>query len=135
MRGPLLVAGVMLLSGCAHMWAYDSEQAWVDLSTNRDNRLFAYKVDDKPVDDWEYFQVTPGRHELVARVLFKVDGSNVGSSSSALSRRCEVKLVYADFAKGQRYRLEAGNTGFRAWAKLYDEHNQELARAKEGRCG
>ncbi|UVE17857.1 hypothetical protein NVV93_00195 [Pseudomonas sp. LS44] len=135
MRVLLAVFAVSSLGGCAFMPAHDPNQAWIDLHTNPASQLRAAEVDDKPLDDDRFFQVEPGSHELQARLSFAVDGSDVGPGSPALPRNCQVRLKYAEFAAGQRYRLVAGNIGFRPWAKLYDERNQVLAKGREGRCG
>lgn len=135
MRGLLLVAGVLSLNGCVFMPTQDPDQAWVDLNSEQDIRVYATKVDGHEVDDGRYFQMQPGKHELVAQVQFTVHGSNVGTNSLAIERECEVSINYADFTEGQRYRLDAGHLGFRPWAKLYDEQDNLLVRSKEGRCG
>ncbi|CAD5106725.1 PA0061/PA0062 family lipoprotein [Zestomonas carbonaria] len=135
MRTPLLFAGLISLGGCSLLPPHDPSQAWIDLHTNPASELRADEVDDKPLDDDRFFQVPPGRHALQARLLFAVAGSDIGPDSEAMPRNCQVRLEYADFAAGERYRLVAGNIGFRAWAKLYDAQNQVLAKGREGRCG
>ncbi len=138
MRLLLLVTSLLTLGGCAFlgfMPTPDPSQAWVDLHTNAESELLAYRVDEKPLDDDRYFQVSPGRHELQVRFQFAVEASNIGPNSQAHQRDCRLELNYPKFAAGQRYRLEAGSIGFRPWAKLYDEQHQLVARARETRCG
>ncbi|MCY1533957.1 hypothetical protein D9M68_693110 [compost metagenome] len=135
MRIPLLFTAVLALGGCAWLPAHDPSQAWIDLYSREPSELLAAKVDGKPLDDPRFFQVSPGAHELQAHLHFSVDASNIGANSQPLPRDCQVLLKYADFSAGQRYRLEAGNIGFRAWSKLYDAQNRLLARGREGRCG
>ncbi|MBM7062634.1 hypothetical protein JQX08_18115 [Pseudomonas sp. UL073] len=135
MRTSFCLTGLLALGGCSLLPKPDPNQAWIDLHTNPASQLRAAEVDDKPLDDDRFFQVEPGSHELQARLQFAVAGSDVGPSSAALPRNCEVRVQYAGFDAGQRYRLVAGNIGFRPWVKLYSADNQLLARGREGRCG
>lgn len=122
----------LLLGGCA-LWLprHDPAQAWVDLPRG----LQAVQVDGRALQDGRFFQVPPGRHQLQMRLRFEVPAGAIGGTSQALPRTCLLNLDYAEFAAGQRYRLAAGNRGFRPWAQLLDERGQPLARAREGRCG
>ncbi|AYC30895.1 hypothetical protein D3880_00170 [Pseudomonas cavernae] len=135
MRTSLLIISLLSLGGCALLPPHDPSQAWVDLRTNPDSTLLANQVDEKPLDDERFFQVSPGAHELQVRLQFAVEASNIGPSSPPHQRDCRLNLEYPQFAAGQRYRLVAGHIGFRPWAKLYDEQNQLLARGREGGCG
>ncbi|WP_027896348.1 hypothetical protein [Zestomonas thermotolerans] len=135
MRTPLLIAGLIALGGCSLLPPHDPSQAWIDLHTAPDNRLRAAEVDYRPLDDERFFQVPPGHHTLQARLEFTVPSSDIGPGGEQHTRNCQVLVEYADFAAGKRYRLVAGNVGFRTWAKLYDAHSRELARGREGRCG
>lgn len=135
MRTSLCLTGLLALGGCSLMPTPDPNQAWIDLHTNPASTLHAAEVDAKPLDDDRYFQVQPGNHELTARLQFAVDGHDVGPDAPALPRDCQVRLSYADFSAGERYRLVAGNIGFRPWVKLYDAQNQLLASGRQGRCG
>lgn len=134
MRTPLLITALLGLGGCAWLPPHDPSQAWVDLYTRSPNELLAVAVDDKSLDDSRFFQVSPGAHQLMAQLRFNVTASNVGGGSEPLPRDCRLILEYGHFRAGQRYRLEAGNIGFRAWSKLYDAQNRVLARGREGRC-
>ncbi|WP_394560008.1 hypothetical protein [Aquipseudomonas alcaligenes] len=125
----------ILLSGCSLiMPLHDPDQAWVELHERQDGRLEAVQVDGQELEDERYFQVPPGRHELQVRLRFEVAPGDTGTAE-ALPRTCLLTLNYADFAAGQRYQLKAGSRGFRPWAQLQDEHGEQLARAREGRCG
>ncbi|WP_137886101.1 hypothetical protein [Pseudomonas sp. 2FE] len=138
MRAFLLITSLLTLGGCAFlrfMPTPDPSQAWIDLHTDAESELQAYRVDAKPLDDDRYFQVSPGQHELRVRFQFAVDASNIGPNSPAHQRDCKLELNYPQFAAGQRYRLEAGSIGFRPWAKLYDDRHRLLARARETGCG
>lgn len=135
MRMPLLFTAVLAMGGCAWLPAHDPQQAWIELHPHASSELLAAAVDDQPLDDPRFFQVSPGAHELQAHLRFRVAASNVGANSQGQPRACQVLLQYADFSAGQRYRLVAGNIGFRAWSKLYDAQNRLLARGREGRCG
>jgi len=138
---PLLLAtrlsafSLLGLGGCAFMPTPDPSQAWINLRTSEANTLQAAKVDATELEDNRYFQVTPGQHELHMRLQFAVAPTNIGPDSQGLERTCVLKLDYPGFAAGQQYKLVAGSIGFRPWAKLYDQQNQLLARARESRCG
>lgn len=135
MRLPLLTVILLGLGGCTWLPSHDPGQAWVDLETREPSELLAIEVDDKPLEDARFFQISPGSHELQAHLRFNVDASNIGADSPSLARDCLVLLTYDSFSAGQRYRLEAGNIGFRTWSKLYDAQNRLLVRGREGRCG
>lgn len=135
MRPALLLCLPVLLSGCSLLMPrHDPDQAWIELHEREDGRLEAVRVDGKDLDDDRYFQIPPGRHELQVRLRFEVDATNVGADQ-ALPRTCLLTLDYAGFTAGQRYRLKAGSRGFRPWAQLQDERGEDLAQAREGRCG
>ena len=133
-----LLASLLLLSlgGCALLMpSHDPNQAWVSLSQEEGQLMEASRVDDKTLTDPRYFQVSPGHHELEIRLEFEVGGRDIGQGSSSYRRTCLLKLTYPNFAAGERYQLQAGGIGFRPWARLYDERNQEVAKARESRCG
>lgn len=135
MRSFLLVLILASLGGCG-LWMPrpDPNQAWVELQTSETTDLRAVSVDDQPLRDHRYFQVTPGTHALGMRYSFQVASSDMGSELP-LQRNCKLQLEYRDFNAGSRYRLVAGKHGFRPWAKLLDEHDRLLARAEEKGCG
>lgn len=134
MRHLFSVLFVLSLAGCS-LWLPrpDPKQAWIDLHPHGETELRAVAVDEKPLKDQRYFQVTPGRHELGMRYSFEVTGNNMGREQP-LQRNCRLSLQYAGFDAGARYRLEAGRHGFRPWAKLLDEQNRLLARGEEKGC-
>ncbi|MGK9066488.1 PA0061/PA0062 family lipoprotein [Stutzerimonas chloritidismutans] len=136
MRILLVALALTSLSGCA-LWMpkHDPSQAWVELAPNGETELKAVAVDQKPLDDHRYFQVTPGSHQLGMRYRFEVAPADVGRDSDALERDCRLTLDYDRFNAGMRYRLVAGGYGFRPWARLYDQHDQLLAKATERGCG
>ncbi|WP_044873375.1 hypothetical protein [Pseudomonas sp. LFM046] len=136
MRPLLLSLPLLTLGGCALLLpSPDPNQAWISLKQQEGQAIEASRVDNKDLTDPRYFQVPPGQHELEVRLEFDVDGHDIGKGSSTYRRTCLLKLSYDDFAAGQRYQLEAGGIGFRPWARLYDERNQEVAKARESRCG
>ncbi|MCQ2030531.1 hypothetical protein EA797_18505 [Stutzerimonas zhaodongensis] len=136
MRILILALALSTLGGCA-LWmpSPDPSQAWVELVPSGETELKAVAVDEKPLDDHRYFQVTPGSHQLGMRYRFEVGAANVGRDSETLERDCRLTLDYDGFSAGERYRLVAGGYGFRPWARLYDERNQLLAKASERGCG
>lgn len=136
MRLLLLSLPLLSLGGCALLMpSHDPNQAWISLHKEEGQDIQASRVDDKALAEPRYFQVTPGRHELEVRLEFDVGGHDIGQGSTSYRRTCLLTLDYGDFAAGERYQLEAGGIGFRPWARLYDEQNQEIAKARESRCG
>lgn len=136
MRPLLLSLPLLTLGGCALLMpSHDPSQAWISLHKQEGQVMQASRVDDRLLDDTRYFQVAPGRHELEVRLEFEVNGADIGQGTSSYRRTCLLKLAYGDFAAGERYQLAAGGIGFRPWARLYDERNKEVAKARESRCG
>lgn len=136
MRLLLLSLPLLTLGGCSLLMpSHDPNQAWIALQPQEGQALHASRVDDKTLSEPRFFQVVPGRHELEVRLEFEVGGHDIGQGSSSYRRTCLLKLAYADFAAGERYQLAAGGIGFRPWARLYDERNREVAKARESRCG
>ncbi|WPO99900.1 hypothetical protein SFA35_00450 [Pseudomonas sp. HR96] len=136
MRGSLMVTCLALasLAGCAGLPRPDPNQAWVDLHARQDNSLHAVQVDEQAWQDNRYFEVPPGSHELTVRLQFPVSASNIGPDAQPLWRDCQMNLVFKDFGAGQRYQLEAGNTGFRPWARLYDDQHNLVGKAQPAGC-
>lgn len=95
-----------------------------------DTALQALEVDDEAAVDKRYFQASPGRHELTVRYQFAVDPTNIGPDAEPLWRDCQLSVKFNDFNAGQRYQLQAGNTGLRPWAKLYDEQRKVVGQAQ-----
>ncbi|MCO6056133.1 hypothetical protein NG726_05560 [Pseudomonas sp. MOB-449] len=136
MRPLLLSLSLLTLGGCALLMpSPDPNQAWIDFRQQDGQALHASRVDDKAQTNVRYLQVPPGRHELEVRLEFEVSGQDIGQGTSSYRRTCLLKLAYGDFAAGERYQLEAGGIGFRPWARLYDQQNREVAKARESRCG
>ena len=136
MRILMLALSLTMLGGCA-LWMPrpDPNQAWIELAPRNATELKAVAVDQQPLDDSRYFQVSPGSHQLRMRYRFEVGPANVGGNSESMARDCRLTLSYDSFDAGARYRLEAGGYGFRPWARLYDENDQLLAKASERGCG
>jgi hypothetical protein len=135
MRASLLVIGALAtLAGCAGMPRPDPNQAWVDLQVPQNNSLHAVEVDDQAWEDSRYFEVAPGSHELTVRFQFPVAASNIGPDAQPLWRDCQMNVAFKTFSAGQRYQLQAGNTGFRPWARLYDEQRNLVSKAQPIGC-
>lgn len=135
MRMLSLILFTLILSGCA-AWLprHDPAQAWVDLEAAPASKVQATEVDERQLDDPRFFQVEPGSHRLGVRYLFEVGAGNVGVDAAPLQRDCRLALEYREFQAGELYRLAAGATGFRPWARLYDSDGRLLARAAERGC-
>ncbi|WP_213937623.1 hypothetical protein [Pseudomonas sp. dw_612] len=137
MRKLMLTGGLLTLAGCAGFGMPDPDpsQAWIDLASKQeDSALQALKVDDKAATDKRFFEVQPGSHELKVRYQFAVDPTNIGPASEPLWRDCQLSVKFKDFNAGQRYQLQAGNIGFRPWAKLYDQQRKVIGQGTPAGC-
>jgi hypothetical protein len=137
MRKLMLTGGLLMLAGCAGFGIprQDPTQAWIDLdSQQEDTALQALEVDKQAANDKRYFQVQPGSHELKVRYQFPVQPSNIGPNAQTLWRDCQMSLKFNDFNAGERYQLQAGNIGFRPWAKLYDQQRKVIGRGTPAGC-
>ncbi|WP_407314016.1 hypothetical protein [Pseudomonas sp. nanlin1] len=134
MRTPLLVGSLLTLAGCAGLPDPDPNQAWIDLASGQNNTLHAEQVDDRDSSDARYFEVPPGRHELTVRLQFPVEPTNIGPVAQPLWRSCQLNVKFDQFDAGQRYRLQAGSTGFRPWARLYDANRKVVGHAQPAGC-
>ncbi|KAF2389046.1 MULTISPECIES: hypothetical protein [Pseudomonas] len=137
MRKLMLTGGLLTLAGCAGFGMPDPDpsQAWIDLASKQeDSALQALKVDDKAATDKRFFEVQPGSHELKVRYQFAVEPTNIGPDSEPLWRDCQLSVKFKDFNAGQRYQLQAGNIGFRPWAKLYDQQRKVIGQATPAGC-
>ena len=137
--GPLSLS-LALLAGCASpLPAHDPQMAWVDLYTTPGKTLMAERLDGKSVTDGRFYQVTPGRHDLVVRFQYEVSsGGGMGQMTDPSELTCRVKVTYDDFAAGQRYRLELRPQLRSALALLTDASGTLVAKTDfQGavRCG
>lgn len=137
MRKLMLTGGLLMLTGCAGFGLpyHDPSQAWIDLdSQQQDTALQAVQVDAKDSPDKRYFEVEPGSHELTVRYQFPVAATNIGPDAEPLWRDCQLNVKFKDFNAGERYQLQAGNIGFRPWAKLYDEQRKVIGQGTPAGC-
>jgi hypothetical protein len=137
MRKLMLTGGLLTLAGCAGFGMPDPDpnQAWIDLNSKQeDAALQALKVDDKAATDKRFFEVQPGSHELKVRYQFAVQPTNIGTDAEPLWRDCQLNVKFKDFNAGERYQLQAGNIGFRPWAKLYDQQRNVIGQGTPAGC-
>lgn len=78
----------------------------------------ADRLDGKRLDDGRYFQLTPGKHELVVRFDFEVYSG--GFTTDPTERTCYLTVRFNDFKAGERYRLEARAPVMQPQVLLYD---------------
>jgi hypothetical protein len=136
MRLVLLFAALALLGACAGpLPAPDPQQAWIELHAEMpSDLLMAEQLDGKRLDDGRYFQVSPGAHRLEVSYRFEVPAVLFGLDS--FTQLCYLRLDYAHFAAGQRYRLDARS--IRAWLPteswLSDAQGRRLAEGQELIC-
>ncbi|MCY1269558.1 hypothetical protein D9M70_180610 [compost metagenome] len=117
----------------------DPQQAWVELATQQPSHtISANRLDGARLSDGRFFQVSPGAHELDVRFQYERAGSGGGMDPMGGGPgpvTCILRVKYAGFAAGQRYRLEARPLAAKAQAWLYDEQRKVLARGEVLRCG
>lgn len=137
MRRLTLFIGLLALAACASpLPPADPQQAWVQPYASAGHLLMAQRLDGQRLNDGRYFQVSPGAHELEARFQYEVNrGGGLDGMSEPLQITCHIRVRYADFAAGRRYRLEARPLALKAQAWLFDEQRQVLARGQVLRCG
>ena len=135
-RLPLFI-GLLALAACASpLPPADPQQAWVQPYASAGHLLMAQRLDGQRLNDGRYFQVSPGAHELEARFQYEVNrGGGLDGMSEPLQITCHIRVRYADFAAGRRYRLDARPLALKAQAWLFDEQRQVLARGQVLRCG
>ena len=137
MRKLMLTGGLLMLAGCAGFGIprQDPSQAWIDLdSQQEDTALQALAVDKQAANDKRYFEVQPGSHELKVRYQFPVQPSNIGPNAETLWRDFQINVKFDDFNAGERYQLQAGNIGFRPWARLYDQQRKVIGKGTPAGC-
>lgn len=127
MRQPMMLLAISTLGACASpLPPVDSKQAWIDLYTVTPGKvLMADRLDGQRLNDGRFFQVTPGKHELVVRFDFEVYSG--GFSTDPTERTCYLKIRYDDFQAGQRYRIEARAPAMQPSAYLYDAQHKLVA--------
>ncbi|CAK13039.1 hypothetical protein [Pseudomonas entomophila] len=120
MRQPMMLFAISALGACASpLPPVDPSKAWVDLYTITPGRtIMADRLDGKRLDDGRYFQLTPGKHELVVRFDFEVYSG--GFTTDPTERTCYLTVRFNDFKAGERYRLEARAPVMQPQVLLYD---------------
>ncbi|MFK3683336.1 hypothetical protein [Pseudomonas sp. NPDC088890] len=134
----MLVLAITLLAGCqTPMPAANPQMAWVDFSTPfpNDRVLMAERLDNQRLRDGRFFQVTPGRHELVVRFDYEVNGGGgISLMGGTTVRQCYLTVNYSHFQAGQRYVLEARSMALTPEARLYDAKGEVVAEISEFYC-
>ncbi|UVE17856.1 hypothetical protein NVV93_00190 [Pseudomonas sp. LS44] len=138
MRALLLPLVALSLYACAgSLPPADPHQAWVELATQQPSHtISANRLDGARLSEGRFFQVNPGAHELEVRFQYeRSGGGGMDPSGSPGQVACILRVQYASFAAGQRYRLEARPLAAKAQAWLYDGQRKVLARGEVLRCG
>lgn len=135
MRQPAMLLAFTTLGACASpMPPVDQKQAWVDFYTITPGKLvMAEALDGKRLQDGRFFQVTPGKHELVVRFDYEVQTGG-GFNTDPTERTCYLTVEYDGFKAGQRYRLEARAVANQPNARLYDAERKVLAEERMTHC-
>lgn len=133
----LLLLSLLTLGACAGTPppTPDPQQAWVALLAEPGDSLTAHELDGKRMSDGRYFQMPPGAHELEVRYRFERNmvGNQIGMESTEVT--CFLRVRYAGFAAGQRYRFEVRPLAAKAQGWLYNDQRQVVARGEVLRCG
>lgn len=126
MRQPMMLIALSALGACASpLPPVDPKQAWIDLYTVTPGRIvMAERLDGQRLNDGRYFQVTPGKHELVVRFDFEVVAGVI--TTDPTERTCYLTVRYDDFKAGERYRLEARAPVMQPEVFLYDASRKVL---------
>lgn len=134
MRQPAMFLAFTTLGACTSpMPPVDQKQAWVDLYTITPGKvLMAERLDGKRLNDGRYFQVSPGKHELVVRFDYEI--STGLFTTDPTERTCYLTLEYDGFEAGQRYRLEARAVALQPNAWLYDAERKVVAQERLTHC-
>ncbi|MFG0633656.1 hypothetical protein [Pseudomonas sp. xss_2] len=134
----LLGLALTLVAGCqTPMPVANPQMAWVDFSTPfpNDRVLMAERLDKQRLRDGRFFQVTPGRHELVVRFDYEVNGgAGISLMGGTTVRQCYLTVNYPHFQAGQRYVLEARSMALTPEARLYDAKGEVVAEVSEFYC-
>ncbi len=135
MRQPAMLLAFSTLGACASpMPPVDQKQAWVDFYTITPGKLvMAESLDGKRLQDGRFFQVTPGKHELVVRFDYELQ-TGTGFNTDPTERTCYLTVEYDGFKAGQRYRLEARAVANQPNARLYDAERRVLAEERLTHC-
>ncbi|NNJ18372.1 hypothetical protein CSV86_025935 [Pseudomonas putida CSV86] len=134
MRQPAMLLAFSTLGACATpLPPVDQNQAWVDFYTITPGKLvMAERLDGKRLTDGRFFQVTPGKHELVVRFDYEIYAG--GFNIDPTERTCYLTVEYDGFQAGQRYRLEARAVAMQPNARLYNAERQVLAEQRMINC-
>lgn len=134
----MLLVAAAVIAGCqTPIPAANPEMAWVALSIPfpNDRVLLAERLDKQRLDDGRFFQVTPGRHELLVRFDYETSGGGgMGMMGGPSVRQCYLTLDYGYFTAGQRYVLEARSIALNPEARLYDGKGKVVAQLSEFYC-
>ena len=137
MRRLMLLLTACAVAGCTSpLPAVNPQMAWVDFSTPfaNDKLLMAERLDNQRMRDGRFFQVTPGKHELMVRFDFEVPGGGMGIMSGPTERLCYLTINYDHFEAGQRYVLEARSIAFTPSARLYNAKREIVAEDRQSYC-
>lgn len=139
MRQCLLPIAFIVLSACTStpVPPADPKQAWVDFATPTPGAklVMAQRLDGKNLNDGRYFQVPPGRHELMVRFDFEVPaGGSLSGFGQTIDRTCFITVQYDHFEAGQRYRLEGRSLAYTPNIRLYNAARQLLAEERSVNC-
>ncbi|MCY1289788.1 hypothetical protein D9M68_483300 [compost metagenome] len=132
---PILLLAAFLGACASPLPEHDPKMAWVELYTTPANSLLAERLDGKTLRDGRYFQVSPGKHNLLVRFRYELSGGGggggrmgMGDGGGGTERTCLVSVTYDEFAAGQRYRLELRPQLQSALALLTDQSGRLVAK-------
>jgi hypothetical protein len=138
MRRLMLLLAASVVAACqAPMPVANPQMAWVDFSTPfpNDRLLLAERLDKQRLSDGRFFEVSPGRHELIVRFDYEVTGGGgMGMMGGPTVRVCYLTIHYERFEAGQRYVLEGRSMAMTPEARLYNAKREIVAEASDYYC-
>ncbi|MHC2148986.1 PA0061/PA0062 family lipoprotein [Pseudomonas sp. 210_17 TE3656] len=138
MRRMMLLLAASVVAACqAPMPAANPQMAWVDFSTPfpNDRLLLAERLDKQRLSDGRFFEVSPGRHELIVRFDYEVTGGGgMGMMGGPTVRVCYLTIHYEHFEAGQRYVLEGRSMAMTPEARLYNAKREIVAEVSDYYC-
>ncbi|MNC63832.1 hypothetical protein D3C75_1139850 [compost metagenome] len=95
----------------------------------------AERLDKQRLSDGRFFEVSPGRHELIVRFDYEVTGGGgMGMMGGPTVRVCYLTIHYEHFEAGQRYVLEGRSMAMTPEARLYNAKREIVAEASDYYC-
>ncbi|MEE4622991.1 hypothetical protein V2K55_04265 [Pseudomonas alliivorans] len=121
------VVAVSGLAGCATaMPVPDKGNAIVHIEAQVGDEMIARRLDTKPAESLNHFEVSPGKHSMELGIVAR------GYQKS--QRRCVATLEYSGFAADELYTLVESRSGPEVKVTLVDNKGKALAQTDKVPC-